>query len=117
MWWPRSGPGNSLAWETMPRDNKEVGTRRRQRAAASRERDHELRCRDGAYQYRSEFLLRKLCLRGHRKAVSLILDFLASGWSIPKTLENEPGLEASEILACIAHDAEMSRRHSVETGG
>jgi uncharacterized protein (DUF433 family) len=59
----------------------------------------------------------KLCLRGHRKAVSLILDFLASGWSIPKTFENELGLEASEILACIAHDAEMSHRQSVEIGG
>ncbi len=59
----------------------------------------------------------KLCLRGHRNAASLILDFLASGWSIPKILENEPGLEATDIRACIAHDAEMSRRQSVEIGG
>jgi uncharacterized protein (DUF433 family) len=30
----------------------------------------------------------KPCIRGHRIWVSLILDFLASGWSIPEILEN-----------------------------
>ena len=35
----------------------------------------------------------KPCIRGHRIWVSLILDFLASGWSIQELLENYPGLD------------------------
>lgn len=45
----------------------------------------------------------KPCIRGHRVWVSLILDFLASGESIPDILKNYPGLEEADILACIAH--------------
>ena len=51
----------------------------------------------------------KPCVRGHRIWVSLVLDFLASGWSIPQVLENYPGLEEADVLACIAYGAEMSR--------
>ncbi len=56
----------------------------------------------------------KPCIRGHRIWVSLILDFLASGWSIPQVLENYPGLEAADILACIAYGAEMSRERYLD---
>jgi uncharacterized protein (DUF433 family) len=59
----------------------------------------------------------KPCIRGHRIWVSLILDFLASGESIPEILANYPGLEEADILACIAYGAEMSREHFVEIGG
>ena len=56
----------------------------------------------------------KPCIRGHRIWVSLVLDFLASGWSIPEILENYRGLEEADIRACIAYGAEMSRERFVE---
>lgn len=59
----------------------------------------------------------KPCIRGHRIWVSLILDFLASGWTIAEILENYPGLEVADIHACIAYGAEMSRERYVEIGG
>jgi uncharacterized protein (DUF433 family) len=59
----------------------------------------------------------KPCIRGHRIWVSLVLDFLASGWSISEVLENHPGLEEADIRACIAYGAEMSRERYVEIGG
>ena len=59
----------------------------------------------------------KPCIKGHRIWVSLILDFLASGWTIPQILENYPGLKEADVLACIAYGAEMSRDRYVEIGG
>lgn len=59
----------------------------------------------------------KPCIRGHRIWVSLVLDFLASGWSIPEILDNYPGLVEVDVLACIAYGAEMSRERYVEIGG
>ena len=56
----------------------------------------------------------KPCIRGHRIWVSLILDLLASGMSIPAILEEYPGLEESDIRACIAYGAEMARERFVE---
>lgn len=46
----------------------------------------------------------KPCIRGHRIWVSLILDFLASGCSIPDLLANYPGLVEADVLACIAYE-------------
>ena len=56
----------------------------------------------------------KPCIRGHRIWVSLILDFLASGMSTKEILEQYPGLEEADILACIAYGAEMTRDRIVE---
>lgn len=56
----------------------------------------------------------KPCIRGHRIWVSLILDFLASGCTIPEILEEYPQLEEADVLACIAYGAEMSRERYVE---
>lgn len=56
----------------------------------------------------------KPCIRGHRIWVSLILDFLASGVTIESLLEEYPGIEREDILACIAYGAEMSRDCYVE---
>lgn len=56
----------------------------------------------------------KPCVKGHRIWVSLILDFLASGWSHKDILDNYPGLEEADILACIAYGAEMARERYVE---
>ena len=59
----------------------------------------------------------KPCIKGHRVWVSLILDFLASGWSIPEVLDNYPGLEEADIRACMAYGAEMSRERYVDIEG
>ena len=56
----------------------------------------------------------KPCVRGHRIWVSLILDFLADGWTIEQVLEEYPGLEEADVRACIAYGAEMSRERYVE---
>lgn len=56
----------------------------------------------------------KPCIREHRIWVSLILDFLASGMTIEHLLEEYPGIEREDILACIAYGAEMARDYYVE---
>jgi uncharacterized protein (DUF433 family) len=56
----------------------------------------------------------KPCIKGHRIWVSLILDFLASGMSTQEILEQYPGLEEADVLACIAYGAEMTRERIVE---
>ncbi len=56
----------------------------------------------------------KPCIRGHRIWVSLILDFLASGWTTSEILTNYPGLEEADVQACIAYGAEMTRERYVE---
>jgi len=56
----------------------------------------------------------KPCIRGHRIWVSLVLDFLASGWSIQDLLKEYPGLVQDDVLACIAYGAEMSRERYIE---
>jgi uncharacterized protein (DUF433 family) len=56
----------------------------------------------------------KPCIRGHRIWVSLILDFLASGVTIPEILTDYPQLTTEDVLACIAYGAEMSRERFVD---
>lgn len=56
----------------------------------------------------------KPCIRGHRIWVSLILDLLAGGTTIEELLEEYPGLEREDILACIAYGAELARDLYVE---
>lgn len=56
----------------------------------------------------------KPCIRGHRIWVSLILDYLAGGTTIEEILEEYPGLEREDILACIAYAAEVTRDSYVE---
>lgn len=56
----------------------------------------------------------KPCIRGHRIWVSLILDLLADGVTIAKVLEQYPGIEEADVLACIAYGSEMSRERFVE---
>jgi uncharacterized protein (DUF433 family) len=55
----------------------------------------------------------KPCVRGHRIWVSLVLDFLASGWSIQDVVR-EYGIEEADVLACIAYGAEMARERFVD---
>ncbi len=56
----------------------------------------------------------KPCIRGHRIWVSLVLDFLASGATIEELLEEYPGIEREDVLACIAYAAEMTRERFVD---
>lgn len=56
----------------------------------------------------------KPCIRGHRIWVSLILDFLASGMTWEELLEEYPGIEREDVLACIAYGAELARDYYVE---
>lgn len=56
----------------------------------------------------------KPCIRGHRIWVSLILDLLAAGQSIPEILEDYPDLEEADVRACLAYGAEMSRERYVD---
>jgi len=62
----------------------------------------------------SDICFGKPCIKGHRLWVSLILDFLASGMTIQTILNNYPGLQEEDVLACIAYGAEMSRERYVE---
>jgi uncharacterized protein (DUF433 family) len=55
----------------------------------------------------------KPCIKGTRIWVSLILDFLASGWTTEQILQQYPGLTALDVQACIAYGAEMSRERHV----
>ncbi len=56
----------------------------------------------------------KPCIRGHRIWVSLILDLLATGTTVAEILADYPGLTETDIQACIAYGAEMSRERYVE---
>lgn len=56
----------------------------------------------------------KPCIRGHRIWVSLVLDRLASGWTVEQLLDEYPGIEDADVLACIAYGAEMSRERYVD---
>jgi uncharacterized protein (DUF433 family) len=56
----------------------------------------------------------KPCIKGHRIWVSLILVLLAGGAGLQEILDDYPGLEEADILACIAYGAEMSRERYVD---
>jgi len=56
----------------------------------------------------------KPCIRGHRIWVSLVLDLLASGWSVQEVIANYPGIQEVDVRACIAYGAEMSRERYVD---
>lgn len=60
-----------------------------------------------------EICFGKPCIRGHRIWVSLVLDMLSSGWTVARLLDEYPGLEEADVLACIAYGAEMSRERYV----
>lgn len=61
-----------------------------------------------------EICFGKPCIRGHRIWVSLVLDLLSSGWTVPQLLDEYTGIEEADVLACIAYGAEMSRERYVD---
>ena len=61
-----------------------------------------------------EICFGKPCIRGTRIWVSLLLDFLAGGMTVPEVLAEYPQLTREDVLAAIAYGAEMSRERFVE---
>lgn len=55
----------------------------------------------------------KPCIRGMRITVTDILEYLASGMSIPEILSDFPELNEDDIRACLAFAAEREKRLSV----
>jgi uncharacterized protein (DUF433 family) len=55
----------------------------------------------------------KVCIKGTRIWVSLILDLLASGDSPEQVLARYPQLSADDIRAAIAYDAEVARERII----
>lgn len=51
----------------------------------------------------------KVCIRGTRVMVSVILDNLASGLSADEILKSYPSLSREDIAAAIAYAAELAR--------
>lgn len=50
----------------------------------------------------------KPTIGGHRLWVSLILGYLAEGWTVDAVVEEFPGIEADDVLACIAYGAQLA---------
>ncbi len=50
----------------------------------------------------------KPTIRGHRLWVSLILGYLAEGWTVDAVVEEFPGIESDDVLACIAYGAQLA---------
>jgi uncharacterized protein (DUF433 family) len=56
----------------------------------------------------------KPCIKGYRIWVSLILDQMANGSNPAQILNEYPQLEEKDVLACLAHAAELSRERFVD---
>ena len=50
----------------------------------------------------------KPTVRGHRICVSLILGYLAEGWTVEAVLTEYPQLEVDDVRACIAYGAQLA---------
>lgn len=50
----------------------------------------------------------KPTIRGHRIWVSLVLDYLAEGWTPEQIVEEFPGLAVDDVLACVAYGARLA---------
>ena len=57
----------------------------------------------------------KPCIRGHRIWVSLILDMLAAGMTHTEILEQYPGIEEADILACLAYRVQGDRMANLKS--
>jgi uncharacterized protein (DUF433 family) len=50
----------------------------------------------------------KPTIRGHRIWVSLVLGYLAEGWTVETIVEEFPGIEPDDVRACIAYGARLA---------
>jgi uncharacterized protein (DUF433 family) len=55
-----------------------------------------------------EILSGKPAIRGTRLAVEFILDLLAAGCSEAEILQNYPGLQREDILACLSYASALA---------
>ena len=53
-------------------------------------------------------------IRGHRVWVSLILGYLAEGWTVDAIVYEFPGIEVDNIRACIAYAAQLANVRFVD---
>jgi uncharacterized protein (DUF433 family) len=51
-------------------------------------------------------MLGKPVIRGTRITVEMVMERLASGWSVEQLLESYPGLTVEDVHACLAYAAE-----------
>jgi len=50
----------------------------------------------------------KPTIRGHRVWVSLVLGYLAEGWTEAAIVEEFPSIEVDDVRACIAYGAQLA---------
>ncbi len=50
----------------------------------------------------------KPTIRGHRLWVSLVLGYLAEGWTPEQVVEEYPGIEIDDVRACVAYAARLA---------
>lgn len=50
----------------------------------------------------------KPTIRGHRIWVSLVLGYLAEGWTPEQVVEEYPGIEIDDVRACVAYAARLA---------
>lgn len=60
-----------------------------------------------------EILSGKPVIRGSRIAAEFVIDLLAHGLSDSEILENYPGLEREDILACLAYASQLAHEWKV----
>jgi uncharacterized protein (DUF433 family) len=60
-----------------------------------------------------EILSGKPVIRGTRISVELILELLAAGMSQTEILNNYPGLEPDDLLACLAYASQLAQDGSL----
>ena len=57
----------------------------------------------------------KVCVRGTRIPISVVLDNLAAGLSAEEIIQSYPSLTAEDVFAAIAYAAEVTRERIVAT--
>ena len=50
----------------------------------------------------------KPTIRGHRIWVSLVLGYIAEGWSPEQVVDEYPGIEIDDVRACVAYGARLA---------
>ena len=50
----------------------------------------------------------KPTIRGHRIWVSLVLGYIAEGWSPEQVVAEYPGIEIDDVRACVAYGARLA---------
>jgi uncharacterized protein (DUF433 family) len=60
-----------------------------------------------------DVLAGKPVVRGTRLSVEFVIGLLADGWSEADVLQNYPGIEHDDIIACLAYARDMLRSEKV----